>query len=104
MSAVLGIKPGRPGPYPSDALAALTGHAESRGFLFLASGGAGHGQRRPPPLRGPPRHSGARPHVTAASGETMPWTAPLQREEAESLINIVRSAAIIVILAVTGGG
>jgi hypothetical protein len=40
--------------------------------------------------------------VTAASGETLPWTVPLHREEAESLVNIVRSAAIIVLLAVTG--
>ncbi len=32
----------------------------------------------------------------------MPWTAPLQRDEASGLVGIVRTAAIIVILAVSG--
>jgi hypothetical protein len=40
--------------------------------------------------------------VPAVKGETLPWTLPLQRDEATSLIGIVRTAAIIVILAVTG--
>ena len=40
--------------------------------------------------------------VPAASGELMPWTAPLQRDEASGLVGIVRTAAIIVILAVSG--
>lgn len=40
--------------------------------------------------------------VTAASGEKLPWTVPLQREEATALIGVIRAAAIIVILAVTG--
>ena len=32
----------------------------------------------------------------------MPWTVPLQRDEAEGLVGVVRTAAIIVILAVSG--
>jgi hypothetical protein len=40
--------------------------------------------------------------VPAAGGETLRWTLPLQRDEATGLIGIVRTAAIIVILAVTG--
>ncbi len=40
--------------------------------------------------------------VPAASGEPMPWTVPLHRDEAEGLAGIVRTAAIIVILAVSG--
>ena len=34
--------------------------------------------------------------------DAVPWTIPLQRDEAEGLIGIVRTAAIIVILAVSG--
>jgi len=40
--------------------------------------------------------------VPAASGEPMPWTVPLQRDEADGLVGVVRTAAIIVILAVSG--
>ena len=40
--------------------------------------------------------------VPAASGKPMPWTIPLQRDEADGLIGVVRTAAIIVILAVSG--
>ena len=40
--------------------------------------------------------------VPAASGEPVPWTVPLQRDEADGLIGVVRTAAIIVILAVSG--
>jgi len=34
--------------------------------------------------------------------ETIPWTGPLHRDEAEGLVGIVRTAAIIVVLAVSG--
>ena len=34
--------------------------------------------------------------------ETVPWTGPLHRDEAEGLVGIVRTAAIIVVLAVSG--
>src|SRR5260370_3856068 len=40
--------------------------------------------------------------VPAAGGELMPWTTPLQGDEASGLIGVIRTAAIIVILAVTG--
>ncbi len=41
--------------------------------------------------------------VLRADGqETVPWTIPLQRDEAEGLTGIVRTAAIIVVLAVSG--
>jgi len=40
--------------------------------------------------------------VPAVGGEPMPWTVPLQRDEAEGLVGVVRTAAIIVILAVSG--
>jgi len=40
--------------------------------------------------------------VPAAGGELMPWTTPLHRDEASGLTGVIRTAAIIVILAVTG--
>jgi hypothetical protein len=40
--------------------------------------------------------------VPAVGGEPMPWTVPLQRDEAEGLVGVVRTAAITVILAVSG--
>jgi hypothetical protein len=40
--------------------------------------------------------------VPAADGEIMPWTTPLQRDEASGLIGIIRTAAITVILGVAG--
>ena len=41
--------------------------------------------------------------VPRADGQdAVPWTIPLQRDEAEGLVGIVRTAAIIVILAVSG--
>ena len=40
--------------------------------------------------------------IPAASGEPMPWTVPLHRDEAEGLVGVVRTAAIIVTLAVSG--
>jgi hypothetical protein len=40
--------------------------------------------------------------VPAAGGEIVPWTTPLQRDEAVGLVGVIRTAAIIVILAVTG--
>jgi hypothetical protein len=40
--------------------------------------------------------------VPSAGGELMPWTVPLQRDEASGLIGVIRTAAIIVILAVSG--
>ena len=40
--------------------------------------------------------------VPAAGGEPVPWTAPLQRDEAEGLIGVIRTAAITVILAISG--
>jgi hypothetical protein len=42
------------------------------------------------------------PAVPAAGGQLMPWTTPLHRDEASALVGIVRTAAIIVILAVSG--
>jgi hypothetical protein len=46
------------------------------------------------------RDAGAVPR--ADGQDTVPWTIPLQRDEAEGLTGIVRTAAIIVILAVSG--
>jgi hypothetical protein len=40
--------------------------------------------------------------VPSADGTLMPWTVPLQRDEASGLIGVIRTAAIIVILAVSG--
>ncbi|HXL92205.1 MAG TPA: hypothetical protein VN969_24960 [Streptosporangiaceae bacterium] len=40
--------------------------------------------------------------VPGASGEPAPWTTPLHRDEADGLVGVVRTAAIIVILAVSG--
>jgi hypothetical protein len=40
--------------------------------------------------------------IPAVSGEPVPWTVPLHRDDAEGLVGIVRTAAIIVILAVSG--
>ncbi len=40
--------------------------------------------------------------ISAVNGEPMPWTVPLHRDEAEGLVGIIRTAAIVVILAVSG--
>jgi hypothetical protein len=40
--------------------------------------------------------------IPAAGGGPVPWTVPLQRDEAEGLIGVIRTAAIIVIAAVSG--
>ena len=44
----------------------------------------------------------ARAVTPAAGGEPAPWTVPLQRDEAEGLAGVVRTAAITVILAISG--
>jgi integrase len=38
----------------------------------------------------------------AAGGEPAPWTVPLQRDEAEGLVGVIRTAAITMILAISG--